>query len=154
MERRSSQARSAEPHGEEGPGVGGRHSRRPHGPGGGGDLGTCNFSKFPPEPGDPRLDDLRAIGLQPCWRRIAALIGCDLWDKVWRLLDEDATRGNDGAMYIPLRSYRSYLRYQRNQLVRTLYAGGMRINDVQDEVHKAVGERLSRKHLYRIIGSR
>jgi len=130
--------------------VGGRHSGQASSAGGGGYLDDRTTPEFRSRV-DPRLEDLRVIGLQPYWRRIAEIIGFDAWEQVWRLLEaEPGIRRDDGVMYIPLRSHRSYQRYQRNLFIRSLYAAGRSIREIRDEVCRVTGEKLSMGHLSRI----
>jgi hypothetical protein len=100
---------------------------------------------------DPRLDELRTMGLQSVWLRIAAAVGVDAFLATWRILDaEPAFRSDDGGLDIRMRSFRSYLRFQRNRYIEALCSAGMTAKEIQDAVHRHLGERINIRHISRI----
>lgn len=135
-------------------GVGGRRAPGTPSPGGGGYLDICSGLKLLPGENhdrDPRLDELRAMGLPSVWLRIAAAVGVDAFLATWRILDaEPAFRSDDGDLDIRMRSFRSYLRYQRNRYIEALCSAGMTAKEIQEAVHRHLCERISIRHISRI----
>lgn len=135
-------------------GVGGRRPPAPPPPGGGGYLDICTGLKLLPGDApdrDPRLDELRSMGLPSVWLRIAAAVGVDAFLATWRILDsEPAFRSDDGDLDIRMRSFRSYLRYQRNRYIESLCSAGMTAREIQEAVHRHLCERISIRHISRI----
>lgn len=156
-EKRSSESELAvlEPLGPADPhGVGGRRPPGAPQPGGGGYLGICTVFKLSPSDGrdsDPRLDEFRAMGLPGVWLRIAATVGPDAFLATWRILDaEPAFKTADGDLDIRMRSFRSYLRYQRNRYIEALCSAGMTAREIQEAVRRDLCERISIRHISRI----
>lgn len=162
-ESRNSQAVLEAPTGSAGVragGVGARQGGLPTSPGGGGYLGTC----IDPNSGqnvrfeknrDSRLDELAAMGLPAIWLRVATLLGFDAFLAMWRVLDSDPSlRGDDGLLQIKMRSYRSYLRFQRNRYIEALSRQGKTTAEIQERVKMDLLERISRRHILRIMSGR
>ncbi len=106
-------------------------------------------------PRDPRLDDLRACGLQLGWIRVAEEIGVDATLTAWRILDADPASSIDGTtLRVPLRAWRTYLRYQRNRYITTLRDAGLSPHQVHRRLIQQLGERLSISHIRRIFAQR
>jgi hypothetical protein len=103
---------------------------------------------------DPRLDELRQMGLQRVWLDVAEEIGVDEFLKVWRLIDSSeaglARKGEDGRIMIPIRCYSSYLRYQRNRYIETLDALGLKPPEIQRKLKEQLCEQVSIRHISRI----
>ena len=144
-------------------GVGARHGGggRPSRGGGYQDVCTApNFKKNPAEaeksaPRDPRLDDLRAMGLQRAWISAAESVGVDAVLTVWRILDADPSSSYDGTtLRVPLRAWRTYLRYQRNRYIETLREMGQSPHEIQRRLMKQLGERVSISHIKRLLARR
>ena len=106
------------------PGVGARQAGD-RAPGrGGGYLENCGPQNFQPAD-DPRMDELRRIGLPRAWLIVAETVGVDAWLEVWRRLSAAEfntwVRRDTGGTRMPmLRSYDAYLRYQRNRYIQAL----------------------------------
>lgn len=137
-------------------GVGGRQVDPPPPARGGGYLNTCmvlNFRAPDQKKRDPRLDELQRMGLQRVWLDVAEAIGVDNMLTLWRILDADyAKKGADlGRVLVPIRTYSTYLRYQRNRYIETLQAMSIPPAEIRDRVHRQLGEKLSMTHLYRIL---
>lgn len=103
---------------------------------------------------DPRLDELRSLGVQAVWIRVAEVIGVDAFLATWRVLDAEGARNDDQVINPTLISYRQYLRYQRNRYIQTLDAQGLKRAQIRDRVAADLGERLYPTHIYRIARRR
>ena len=130
-------------------GVGGRQSvglgrRR-----GGGYLDSCNPPKFA---GDPRLGELRAMGLAPVWLHVAETIGHEAFIAMWRIVDAEPTfrRDSDNLMML-LRPFRSYLRFQRNRYIESLHAQGRSLSEIQELVKRNLCEEIGLRHIRRLV---
>lgn len=141
-------------------GVGARQTPQPLPPGGGGYLDVCTVldfqkkaedSKKTAPPADPRLDELRRMGLPRVWLRVAEAIGIDAFLTTWRILDADpSTWHNETILRIRLRPYRSYLRYQRNRYIEALTAQGLKPEEIQRRLQRQLGESVSHRHITRL----
>ncbi len=149
----------APPGRSQGWGVGGPPLPAPQG--GGGYLDECTARKFAParvtpSVADPRLGELAAMDMPPYWLNVAAAIGVDAFLTMWRLLDSEQALWRDvpgGGLLVPLRRYRSYLRFQRNRYVEELNAMGLTVEQIREQVSKNIGEQLSKRHLKRLRGA-
>lgn len=135
-------------------GVGGRQAKPSPQPGGGGYQNICTVLNFDASAAekkrDPRLVELREMGLQRVWLDVAEEIGVDEFLKVWRLLSSDDANIDSGRLMIPIRSYSTYLRYQRNRYIESLADMGFTASAIKDRVNKQLGEKLSDRHLSRL----
>ena len=138
-------------------GVGARPAQAGTAPRGGGYPGSCtilNFRPSAPGRGDPRLDELRRMGIPRVWLEIAEIIGVDHYLAMWRHLDrqpEFADRKR-GVLQMDLRFYSSYLRFQRNRFIETLDAAGYSPKDIQQALRARLGETVTIRHIYRLVG--
>ena len=137
-------------------GVGGRQGYTPPLAGGGGYQDICSVLNFDPttEPKkrDPRLEELRQMGLQRMWLDVAEEIGVDALLKMWRILDQDKSSiGDDGRLLVPLRSYSTYIRYQRNRYIESLAGMGMKPREIQQKLNAQLCEQISIRHISRLI---
>jgi hypothetical protein len=139
-------------------GVGARQGRGRPTTGGGGYLKICgvpNFQIAEGPPPDPRFDELEKIGLPGAWLRLARRIGFDAFLDVWRMISDDESTRHDGGRRMPkLREFSAYLRYQRNQYVRSLAASGMDQQQVQKLVQKNLREYLHIRHIQGLMRGR
>lgn len=135
-------------------GVGGRQPRTPPVPRGGGYPETCTVFKFSGKKNatrDPRLDELRRMGLQRVWLEVAETIGVDNFLAMWRVLDVDPACGHaEGYLKITLKHYRSFLRYQRNRFIETLAAAGCTEDEIQVRLRAQLCETVSLRHIKRL----
>lgn len=141
-------------------GVGARQGTQALPAGGGGYQDVCTVLDFQKKPedskktgpaGDPRLDDLRRMGLPRVWLRVAETIGTDAFLATWRILDADpSTWHNETILRIRLRPYRSYLRYQRNRYIEALTAQGLKPDEIQRRLQRQLGETVSHRHITRL----
>lgn len=125
--------------------------------GGGGYLEICGSQNF--ENADPRLEELRAIGLPKVWMAIAERVGFDAWMDIWRLLDaEEAWHEGEGTLRMRLRRYTAYQRYQRNRYIEALARQGVTPAAARKLLAKNLREFLTEKHVGKLmrqaIGSR
>lgn len=137
-------------------GVGGRQGSIPSLAGGGGYQDICSVLNFDPtteqKKRDPRLAELREMGLQRMWLDVAEEIGVDALLKMWRILDQDkASIGDDGRLLVPLRSYSTYIRYQRNRYIESLATMGMKPREIQEKLNAQLCEQISIRHISRLI---
>lgn len=137
--------------------VGARPAQARPAPGGGGYQDSCtilNFRQTATGRGDPRLDELRRMGLPRVWLDIAEEIGVDNFLAMWRRLDREEVMQNSQRFRIEvdLRPYESYLRFQRNRYIETLDAAGHSPKDIQEALRARLGETVTIRHIYRLIG--
>lgn len=143
-------------------GVGARQEEAPHPTVGGGYQDVCTGMKFEKKSTtekidrrDPRLDDLRIMGLQRPWLLVAEEIGVDAMLAAWRILDADPSSSYDGTtLRVPLRSWRTYLRYQRNRYIDSLRNHGLAPQEIQKRLQRQLGERVSISHIKRLAAKR
>lgn len=162
-EKRNTKAETAQPDlfGAPPPGPGahqrgevGARQAAPEPPLGGGEYlemcGTQNFCS------DPRFNDLRTIGLPKAWLVVAETVGFDAFLEVWRRLSSmefsEWVRRDTGGTRMPmLRSFDSYLRFQRNRYIEALGNRGMSVAQVARAVARNLREPLDEKHVAKII---
>lgn len=100
---------------------------------------------------DPRLAELEQMGLRAVHLRVARAIGVDAFLAAWKLYDEDeGCRTDKGDLQISMRSYRSYLRYQRNRFIEALVAAGLTPKQIRARVRADLCESLHPRHISRI----
>lgn len=98
--------------------------------------------------------ELREMGLSPTWLRIAETIGTEQFLSVWRILDEsnrDLHRGRREKVRVWVPLYATYLRHRRNRYIKALAAEDLRPLDIQQRVYRELCERISLRHIVRII---
>lgn len=139
-------------------GVGARQTPPLFSAGGGGYQNICNVLNFDASAAekkrDPRLEELREMGLQRIWLEIAEEIGVDVLLRIWRILDNDpASIGDSGRLILPLCRYSTYLRYQRNRYTEALHAAGMSVRDIQKKLNEQLCEQISIRHISRLLKS-
>lgn len=166
MRKRSASAENAQGQLDLGPwpdGVGARQAAPSPSIPGGGYLDICNRRKVEKKRGravieprrDPRIDELRRVGLQRVWVEVAEAIGVDNWMVAWRIIDANPAASLEGNMLrVPLKNYRTWLRYQRNGYIRGLRARGLSTREIRALLAKQMGEAISEKHISRIAPGR
>lgn len=115
---------------------------------GGGYPDSCT----PPEASsgdDPRLSDLRAIGLDRRWLDVARAIGVDAFLEAWRVLDSYSEESGETRLCI--HRYRQWQRLQRNRLIQALADQRYLTPEIRRQVRARYRESLSRRHINRII---
>ena len=104
---------------------------------------------------DPRLDELKRMGLPRWFLRAAEELGTDAALAFWRILDGDPGNWhNDTTLRVRLRPYRSYLRFQRNRFIEALAAQGLRPDEIRVRLRRQLGEDVSHRHITRLAKSR
>lgn len=134
--------------------VGGRQDD-PHSPSmGGGSPSSCSI--FGVDVGgdgaaaDPRLAELRHMGIGRAWLNVAQEIGFDAFLTVWRVLaTDDSVRDERNRVYVPL--FNTFMRYQRNQYIRTLADAGLTPDEISDRLSRAGCEPLTPKHIGKLL---
>lgn len=72
---------------------------------------------------DPRVEELRQMGLRPPWIAVADSIGFEPFIQFWQTLSANQDM-LDGRNRVTMPSIQVYLRFLRNHLIRTLAASG------------------------------
>jgi hypothetical protein len=131
-------------------GVGARQTHQDGATRGGGYLKICGSQNF--ESSDPRLDELRAIGLPNVWMAVAERVGFDAWMDVWRMLEaEEAWHEGEGTLRMRLRRYTTYQRYQRNRYIEALARQGITPAAARKLLAENLGEFLTEKHVGKLM---
>lgn len=95
------------------------------------------------------------MGISATWMRVAETIGFDAFLAMWRVIDADpACRSDKGDLELRLRPYRSYLRYQRNRFIEQLGASGKTAREIREIVKLSLCERISERHISRILSEK
>lgn len=125
--------------------------------GGGGYLSTCTILEFraSAHASDPRIDELRAMGMRKIWLDVAEIVGFDAFLAMWRRFEaEPGAITDDGRLELRLRSYRSYLRFQRNRFIASLHDAGLDDRAIQEKVKVSLRESLSLSHISTVANKR
>ena len=130
-------------------GVGGRHreSTRPQEGGGYPDICSISGSDFTARirKTDPRLQELRDMGIGETWLEIAELIGFESFVVMWMHL------GGETSVRIRIPPYSKYLKFLRNELIRQLSRDGETVHNIRRRVRSDLREDVSERHIARII---
>lgn len=137
-------------------GVGGRQAPTPASPRGGGYPDICKVLNFDitaaQKKRDPRLEELRQMGLQRIWLDVAEEIGVDALLKMWRIVDNDPdSLGDNGRLILPLCRYNTFLRYQRNRYIEALSNMGMKPREIHEKLNAQLCEQISIRNITRIV---
>lgn len=136
-------------------GVGGRRQDPSLPPEGGGSLDNCMATGFPIganhlRSADPRLDELRDMGVRPRWLHVAATLGVDAFLTLWRMLDEDPPTLQGSSIYVSMPRFSRYLRYQRNRYIETLVRQGFNTHEIQKKIRRELCEDITDRHIDRV----
>lgn len=101
---------------------------------------------------DPRLDELRLIGLPQPWPRVARLLGYDTFMLVWQALATVEDAGTRDRVVLP--KLATYLRFQRNQLVRSLAADGLSAEEIRAHLLEVHSDAPTESHIRRLISAK
>ncbi len=91
------------------------------------------------------------MGLPRAWLDVARLSGPQLFLEIWRALDRPELIENEGRLRMTMPRFRRYQRYQRNRYVQALAAEGHKWEEIRDLVERDLGERISRRHVVRLM---
>lgn len=120
---------------------------------GGGYQDVCTETgarvRAPARPADPRLVELRRVGLPQPWPRVAALIGFDAFMTLWQALATVESAGSRDRIVMPKLS--TYMRYQRNQVMRTFAAEGLSLEQIRERLSAITSDVPSVSHIRRIL---
>ena len=124
-------------------------------PEGGGYLNTYRFCELEKQAAakkiDPRLLQLREIGLNATMQKIAAEIGVDNFLRMWSILDADeALRSDSGALVVRLRSFKAWQRNERIRFVKALAHDGQCDKSIQKRVANQFDEDLHPTYISRL----
>ncbi len=132
-------------------GVGGRHRQSAFSVGGGGYLDNCTISE-PPLKGfcknDPRIDELRRIGLHARWLAVAELIGYEKFVEMWGVLD--SSLDEESRKGFTIHRIKELHRFQRNRYIESL-SGECSAKDIRARVRDELGEELTVRHISRLM---
>lgn len=79
---------------------------------------------------------------------VAEAIGYDNFITMWRIYDEEPSyRSMSGMLEIPMRAFRSYLRFQRNRIIESLSNEGCTVRDIQQRLQGLFRESITRHHI-------
>lgn len=98
---------------------------------------------------DPRLAELRRVGLPQPWPRVAAAIGFDAFMALWQALATVDVAGSRDRVVMPKLS--TYMRYQRNQLMRSLAAEGLDLDAIRQHLTTITSDVPTTSHIRRIL---
>jgi len=114
-------------------------------------LGALKKSRGGPEI-DPRISELREMGLSHRWIEVAEAIGVEAFLRMWSILDRDNLRSPSERecirVWIP--QMRRYFRYQRNKLIQSLTCDQVPKIEIQRIIKAELGEHISIRHIDRI----
>lgn len=139
------------------PGVGGRQTDPRPSARGGGYQHECRprrtVVRAPGAPAaieDPRIEELRRIGIGRVWLRVANAIGFEPFMQAWLVLaSDDAVLDDRSRVLVP--SPTRYTRYQRNILIKQLDEQGKAPREIVGEIKRLLGEQINENHVQRLL---
>lgn len=102
---------------------------------------------------DPRIEELRRVGIGRVWIRVAEAVGFEDFLRVWHVLASD-TSVQDERSRVLVPSPTRYQLYQRNQLIKTLAGAGAELEAICERVRRELGETLTPKRVKRLLRDR
>ena len=140
------------------PPLGGRQPSPPPPPRGGGYQDSCSSAQLavgaPARAArDPRIEELRRVGIGRVWIKVAEAVGFEPFLLVWQTLASD-TSVLDERSRVLVPSPTRYQLHQRNLLIKTLAQEGVGVEEICERVNRALGERLSAKRVKRLLRDR
>jgi len=134
-------------------GVGARHRQADRAGGGLGylDIYTKTESSIQKNrASDPRILQLKKMGLNWRWIRIAERIGFDTFIQTWALISEMFDNSNS-CIRPPIPHVQKLLRFQRNILIHRLHAQGCSVRHIHETVRHAYGVSMSHRSIRDVI---
>lgn len=99
---------------------------------------------------DPRIEELRRIGIGRVWLRVANAIGFEAFMVAWQVLASDhAVLDDRSRVLVP--SPTRYTRYQRNLLIKQLDEAGKGPREIVGEIKRVLGEQINENHVQRLL---
>ena len=99
---------------------------------------------------DPRIDELREMGLGYHWIQAAERIGFSAFLELWQTLDEQLAGDARRDVYVP--QFRAFRAYQRNRFIRALSDEGLSPKEIRSRLQAELRESPSIRHILRVIG--
>lgn len=96
---------------------------------------------------DPRIDELRTVGLPRIWITVAQEIGFEAFMRLWHVMMRYGHVDDRSRVVVP--NFSRYTRFQRNQLVRNLAMEGLDVDEIREAVNRATGEMISESQIRR-----
>lgn len=130
--------------------VGVRHSPTTSHSQGGGYLQNCTIFKplDTQTERDPRIDELKKMGLHIAWIRVAEEIGFDNFLKMWRVIDgEEKFQDERYGLLMSLRRYNSYKRHQRYIYIMNCYKSGHDYEKIAKKINSAFCEKVAKSYV-------
>jgi len=122
-------------------GVGARHRQPGRSTGGVGYLTVCNALKSSIQKNramDPRISQLKKMGLDWKWIRIAESMGFDSFLQMWTMMSE--LFDNDrSCIRASIPHVKKLIRFQRNMVINELHSQGHDIQYIHDEIQTIYG---------------
>ncbi|WP_159672407.1 hypothetical protein [Andreprevotia sp. IGB-42] len=91
--------------------------------------------------------------MQPIWLQIAARIGVDAFLELWRTLDqcEELPRADNGMVFVKMRSYKSWIRAERDRYITALDQAGNTPAEIQRALRSNMRTELTIDHIKRVV---
>ena len=93
---------------------------------------------------DPRIEQLRDMGIGKIWIRFATVAGYEAFMALWVII------GKDESIRIRMPPFSKYKRFQRNQRIRELFELGVRRELIKKDIKKTLCEDVSLRHIDRL----
>lgn len=138
------------------PGVGGRQPDPPPRRRGGGYQHGCSFprravgARSAGAADDPRIEELRRVGIGRAWLRVAQAIGFEAFLAAWQVLASDESILDDRSRVL-VPSPTRYSRYQRNLLIRQLHEQGLDPRAIVQNIRRTLNEQITESHVQRLL---
>jgi len=136
--------------------VGARHKRMDRRAGGVGYLDIYTKLESPIQKNrarDPRIMQLKKMGLDWRWITIAERIGFDSFVETWALIS-DLFEDDRSYVRASIPHVKKLIRFQRDMLIRQLHADGLKVhaihNAIQETYHISVSPRTIRDVIYAV----
>lgn len=99
---------------------------------------------------DPRIEELRQMGLNPAWTLVADAIGYEAFIAAWTVMSANRDF-MDGRNRITIPDISMLHLYQRNLLVRDLARRGFNHRQIRNEMLRTTGLALTQWQIQHII---
>lgn len=131
-------------------GVGARQEYRCILGGGGGYLDICTDSEVGPS---VQLRELKMMGISKTWLNVAEEVGISTFLKVWQVLDQQAEQGAEinSSIRVTVPQFDKYVRYQRNQVIRTMAREEKSSVDIQKHLRRKLNIDIHIRTIQRIM---